>query len=463
MQSMSIDPDRAPAPSGPHVAQLVICYRSSIVDVVQLRSATDRYSVGESPAASFKLSGAPLPNPDATTLVERIGDRYMLTVPPCFAAHFELRGAPLEAATSIELVAGLRATLVYGELRFEISLVDPEAVLAGRRRLDRPFLASVVGIASLAGLAALLLRATPADGMSLALDDDAAAARLASYFETAEPEPLAADEAESEPADASTPTPDKRERSEQSGRSKRDSPARDEASSSASVPGLRGPKHATAGSKRSFNPSLDAQHAGILGVLADQERPFLASAEGAFGSSEADTALWANTRGLADHGIAGLGLTSTGRQGGGTASGLGGLDAPSLLGHGTGSDDARINVGPRYPDRKRRVPVATICKLEVAGATDKGMVRRVVRAHINEVRSCYNAGLAHNPGLEGRVTVQFSIVSGGKVATAIIAENTTQDTKLGACIAQAVKRWRFPIPPGGGTTVVSYPLQLHPR
>jgi TonB family protein len=97
------------------------------------------------------------------------------------------------------------------------------------------------------------------------------------------------------------------------------------------------------------------------------------------------------------------------------------------------------------------------------GGIAKDVIRRIVRAHLNEVRSCYNTGLARNPGLAGRVTVLFSIVQGGKVASAVIQENTTGDAAVGACIAQAAKRWTFPSPPGAGTTLVSYPLQLSSR
>jgi TonB family protein len=429
----------------------------------------DKYSVGESPAASFKLCGAPLPNPAATTLIERIGGRYVLTVPACFTVQLALEGRSLAAAHTVELTPGLQATLAYGELRFYISLVEPEAVLARRRGLDRGFWASVVGVASLAVLAALLLRATPADGMSLALDDDAAAARLASYFEVDQPREQESDE----PADsgaAETPTPPTHER-------ERDTPAPGKTNTTTTrVPGPRGPSRAGPGLQRNFDPIAEAQHAGILGLLAGREQTFLASAEGAFGSSDADTRMWANASGLAGHGIAGLDLTSPGRSVGGTATGVSDFNVPglpgghglgrgrptrkSLLGHGSGSGDVPGAATPRYPGRQRKVPTATMCKLGIDGAMDKDVIRRIVRSHLNEVRSCYNAGLTRNPTLAGSVTVQFSIIRGGRVATAVISENTTHDTELGACITQAAKRWSFPAPPGAGTTLVTYPFTL---
>jgi hypothetical protein len=56
--------------------------------------------------------------------------------------------------------------------------------------------------------------------------------------------------------------------------------------------------------------------------------------------------------------------------------------------------------------------------------------------------------------------VKFSIVANGKVASAIIEQNTTHSDELGRCISQAVKRWKFPAVHGGGNALVSYPFVL---
>jgi hypothetical protein len=99
-------------------------------------------------------------------------------------------------------------------------------------------------------------------------------------------------------------------------------------------------------------------------------------------------------------------------------------------------------------------------KATVQGALDKDIIRRIVRTHINEVRSCYSAGLKQNPKLAGRVTVNFVISGSGTVASSVVESTTLADTTVGNCIAKAVKRWRFPKPRGGDTVIVSYPFDL---
>ena len=46
--------------------------------------------------------------------------------------------------------------------------------------------------------------------------------------------------------------------------------------------------------------------------------------------------------------------------------------------------------------------------------------------------------------------------------TAVVQESTMKDPAVGSCIAQAVKRWTFPKPEGGGSVIVSYPFVLEP-
>ena len=101
-------------------------------------------------------------------------------------------------------------------------------------------------------------------------------------------------------------------------------------------------------------------------------------------------------------------------------------------------------------------------KATVQGALDKDIIRRIVRAHINEVRYCYNKGLVKDPKLKGRAVVAFTIGADGKVATSKIDQTDLPDPDVPKCIAKAVKRWKFPRPQGGGNVVVKYPFVLTP-
>lgn len=194
-----------------------------------------------------------------------------------------------------------------------------------------------------------------------------------------------------------------------------------------------------------------AMRSGVLGVLSAESGHFLASPYGgAFGAGHDDEDVWGGLTGTEvgeAFGVGGLGLVGTGRGGGGTGEGTIGLGNSGLIGKGTGG---------------KKVPKVRQAKATVKGSLDKDIIRRVVRAHINEVRSCYNKALIKDPTLGGKVVVDFTIGSAGKVTASSVASTTLTDEDVGTCIAGAAKRWKFPSPTGGGVVVVKYPFSLEP-
>jgi len=95
------------------------------------------------------------------------------------------------------------------------------------------------------------------------------------------------------------------------------------------------------------------------------------------------------------------------------------------------------------------------------GVLDKEAIRTVVRAHIGEVRECYDAGLQRDPELAGKLVVGFEIAADGAVKRSEISESSLADAQVGACVAAAVRSWTFPAPQGGAVEV-AYPFAFEP-
>jgi hypothetical protein len=85
----------------------------------------------------------------------------------------------------------------------------------------------------------------------------------------------------------------------------------------------------------------------------------------------------------------------------------------------------------------------------------KEPIRRVVEAHMDEVRDCQQV-----LGGEGDLVVRFVIVEDGSVASAEVTSTTVDGTVTGACIAGAVSTWRFGPQTSCPMVVVSYPFHL---
>lgn len=97
-----------------------------------------------------------------------------------------------------------------------------------------------------------------------------------------------------------------------------------------------------------------------------------------------------------------------------------------------------------------------------SGSMDKSSVRGVIRQHINEVKGCYEAALVTDPTLFGRLMVQFTIAASGDVISSVLQSSTLHSPAMETCAVEAVKRWRFPRPKGGGIVIISYPFVLVP-
>jgi outer membrane biosynthesis protein TonB len=98
---------------------------------------------------------------------------------------------------------------------------------------------------------------------------------------------------------------------------------------------------------------------------------------------------------------------------------------------------------------------------DAEGTLDKDLIRRVVRAHIPEIRECYNAALQADPEARGKVVIDFTIGEEGKVTQAGVASSDMKDAAAPACMANAINGWLFP-KPDGGSVKVSYPFVLEP-
>ncbi|HET6581936.1 MAG TPA: VIT domain-containing protein [Nannocystaceae bacterium] len=141
-----------------------------------------------------------------------------------------------------------------------------------------------------------------------------------------------------------------------------------------------------------------------------------------------------------------------GAVGGGIGSGSGG---------GTGSGYGRGS-GTGFGGRAHRIPAIRQARATVRGSIDKHIIRRIVRAHIGEIRGCYNQLLVKDPAARGRIVVQWVISKTGEVSAAAIQESQLGDAAIGKCITEKVRKWRFPVGENEGVAMVSYPFVLQP-
>lgn len=367
-----------------------------------------------------------------------------------------------EGTYTVPLAATARARVRYRDLTFHINTVAPGRVIAHKREIDKPFWfhngMSAAAIGSLIALSQMI----PNEAGALALQDDLSESRFVGY--------LAQPNQDKEPE--AMPTDD--EQNDSPGGVAGERHAGDEGKAgkpqSKQVSGryaMKGPASAIPKLARNFDPSMDARTTGVLGLMKADSGSFMASPYGdLFAQGNSDEDVWGQIVGKEvgeGNGVGGIGLVGSGRGGGGTGQGTVGLASVGLIGHNRPGDGAGgLSRSTGFGKREGRVPTVREAKAEVVGGLDKDLIRRVVRAHVNEVRHCYNMGLTKDPNMKGRVAVQFTIGGTGKVASAVVSETDLkgEGMQVANCIAQAVRRWNFPKPASGGAALVTYPFIL---
>ena len=186
---------------------------------------------------------------------------------------------------------------------------------------------------------------------------------------------------------------------------------------------------------------------------------------GGTGGSVADALSGGASRSRIDDAFAGAsGVASAvvgqdrGRVGGGAAGDAGG-EAVSI------GDLSSSRTGKTVASGAKRTEIKVKAKVTAAGPDsaigtgklDKGEIASVVRRRIKSVQSCYERELKKNPDLAGKITMQFTIGSVGRVTAIKATVNTTGSPAVANCIQQRISLWRFPKPDGGDVTV-AYPF-----
>ncbi|NUN05727.1 MAG: AgmX/PglI C-terminal domain-containing protein [Bdellovibrio sp.] len=133
----------------------------------------------------------------------------------------------------------------------------------------------------------------------------------------------------------------------------------------------------------------------------------------------------------------GVVISTAGKGGGKSASGMGGLAAG-----GTG------NAGVGLIEEEG----------EITGGLDREIIAQYIKSKLGQILYCYERQLSANPDLFGKVAVKFTIGPSGSVEQQLIGDTTLKNATVEGCILNRVAAWKFPNPQGGTRVLVTYPF-----
>ncbi|MFY0525384.1 AgmX/PglI C-terminal domain-containing protein [Archangium gephyra] len=154
--------------------------------------------------------------------------------------------------------------------------------------------------------------------------------------------------------------------------------------------------------------------------------------------------------------IANAGLGTFGLGGGGKGGGAT-LGAEILRGKGGGGIGALGAGGVGKGKVGGTVTRATARTIAAQGSIDREAVAKVVNSHLQEVYACYERALLKDPGLAGKVVLEWTIGTNGRVVATKTKSSTLRSPSVEACIIGGLKAWTFP-PARGGAVIITYPF-----
>ena len=161
----------------------------------------------------------------------------------------------------------------------------------------------------------------------------------------------------------------------------------------------------------------------------------------------------AGAGGAANNFGSGSGGDGSGQGGSGGFGGSGG--GP---GFGTGSGNGRGGSGGHG---RANVSVYDGTPAVTGGLTVQEILA-VIKAHLNEIRHCYEQLLQRSPSASGKIAVNFVVGLSGSVTKVTVAEATLNDAVMRGCVTGRIQRWDFPKPRGGQPVDVNYPFVFNP-
>jgi TonB family protein len=110
--------------------------------------------------------------------------------------------------------------------------------------------------------------------------------------------------------------------------------------------------------------------------------------------------------------------------------------------------------------KKESVPPETAV---IMGALDNCTIDSYIRKSEDEINKCYEKELAKDPKLAGRVLVNFIISASGDVSSSKVLRTTLGNAEVENCVAEQIKKIKFPAPRGGAIVFVNHPFVFNKK
>ena len=84
--------------------------------------------------------------------------------------------------------------------------------------------------------------------------------------------------------------------------------------------------------------------------------------------------------------------------------------------------------------------------------------RKVIVAHAQETKKCYEEALDRDVDAQGKVVLEFDVNDTGQVKKTLAKSTDIHDEKFKSCLVDHSLKWQFPPAKKGQVTTISFPF-----
>jgi TonB family protein len=353
-----------------------------------------------------------------------------------------------------------------GGLTIITKVVAPGRIVAGHLKRDPALIGSIVGsfLVSTAAVVAMFVAVSDDSGFLSSNSDDDRLAELRAFIQRQQERQPEQQREQNDQQEGGTGTRHQGDEGKMGKRDTSQTNRRYAIKNNNESPRLSREAARQQVANRGIFAALGAPGGGMSAASSGIVSPFGGLTESGLDNQNANGNMTGDAVGDA-FGFGGLGATGTGWGGGGTGEGTIGMGGIGTMGHGSGTGSGQgygSGAGRGLRNRGTTGPTVRAAPPSVSGLLSPEAIRRVVLRNLGQVNHCYEQGLATNPNIAGRVVIRFVIGGTGTVMGSNVADSSLPIPSVGECVANAVRRWQFPAPEGGGVVTVNYPFNLQP-
>lgn len=103
---------------------------------------------------------------------------------------------------------------------------------------------------------------------------------------------------------------------------------------------------------------------------------------------------------------------------------------------------------------------ATMSSTPLSGRLSQQEINDVLSKNAALFDECYSIGAGAGRDFHATVSVRATLGPSGAVSDAQVIQSDAKNAKVDSCVANAIRKIKFPVPKDGGTSVVTFPIEF---